>query len=153
MPATDDSTSEEDTPATDETTDGPATLSLTDTGTSQDGFEIGLSHFTRAVTGPDDIPENTPYVKFTVHVKNGTNSAVDLPSELTISCSSGHSPGEEVYADGTHHGSGFTTSVLPGRTADAVYGCTLPSGEKYLQVEITPTFDMETVIFSGNVPE
>lgn len=145
---------EEHAAATDESTDSTEdsnVLSLTDTATTDDGFEISLSNFSRGVTGAYDIPENTPFVQFTITAKNGTSSAVDLSSELSISCSHGSSAGEQVYSGATNEGSGFTTSVLPGRTASAVFGCTLPPDEKYLQVEVSPSFEIETAIFSGNV--
>lgn len=142
---------EEHTATADESTEDSNVLSLTDTATTDDGFELSLSNFSRGVTGAYDIPENTPFVQFTITVKNGTSNAVDLSTELSISCSHGSSTGEEVYSEATNEGSGFTTSVLPGRTASAVFGCTLPPDEKYLQVEVSPSLEIETAIFAGNV--
>ncbi|MEU3307162.1 hypothetical protein [Nocardiopsis sp. NPDC006832] len=122
-----------------------------------DGLTVRLAGIERRVSGEWDSPENTPYVYFDIQFDNGTGGPVDL-TYLSVYCQVGEEgrTAEDVYTDDT--GSGFTSTVMDGRTATAGYGCALPEEESYLQVELTLSdwedFDdevRETVYFVGDV--
>jgi hypothetical protein len=109
-----------------------------------------LSEFSRHTSSDYASPENAPYVKFTVTVKNGGTKAVDM-SLSTVSCSRGEDgrASESVFDDGLDGSP--TTHLRPGRTSTFSYGCELRSGESYLQVEASPDWDHDTAIFAGSV--
>ena len=122
-----------------------------------DDLTVRLANLERRVSGEWDSPENTPYVYFDVQFDNATGGPVDL-TYLSVYCQVGEEgrTAEDVYTDDT--GSGFTSTVMDGRTATAGYGCELPEDESYLQVELTLSdwedFDdevRETVYFVGDV--
>jgi hypothetical protein len=131
---------------------GPQVFGLTDTVTYTTGVEVTLSHFSRGTSTADASPQNTPFVKFTVRVKNGGTNTLDATA-LQVNCSygqDGHSSDAVFDVDAGLNG-GFETRALAGRSINAVWGCTLPRGEEALQVEVTPDDESETAIFTGNV--
>ena len=122
-----------------------------------DDLTVRLANLERRVSGEWDSPEDTPYVYFDVQFDNATGGPVDL-TYLSVYCQVGEEgrTAEDVWTDDT--GSGFTSTVMDGRTATAGYGCALPEEESYLQVELTlsdwETFEdevRETVYFVGDV--
>lgn len=122
-----------------------------------DDLTVRLANLERRVSGEWDSPEDTPYVYFDVQFDNASGGPIDL-TYLSVYCQVGEEgrTAEDVYTDDT--GSGFTSTVMDGRTATAGYGCELPEDESYLQVELTLSdwedFDdevRETVYFVGDV--
>ncbi|WP_017582073.1 hypothetical protein [Nocardiopsis valliformis] len=122
-----------------------------------DDLTVRLTNLERRVSGEWDMPEDTPYVYFDIQFENGTGSPVDL-SYLSVYCQIGEEgrTAEDVWTDDT--GSGFTSTVMDGRTATAGYGCELPEDESYLQVELTLSdwedlddYMRETVYFVGDI--
>lgn len=135
-------------PADDEGDDGP--FGLTDTVAYENDVEVSLSKFTRGVSGEYASPENTPFVKFTVKVVNGSKKTVDTTG-FTVSCVYGEDgqSSESVFDEGLDGGP--TTKLLAGRSINVPWGCALPEGERVLQVEVAPDFESEAAIFTGNV--
>jgi hypothetical protein len=129
---------------------GPDVFGLTDTVEYDSGVEMSLSKFTRATSGPYAAPENTPYVRFTVKIKNGSGATVDT-TMLSVSCSYGEDgqSSESIFDDGLDGSP--TTKLLAGRSLSVPWGCELPKGEQVLQVEVSPDMDSETAIFTGKV--
>ncbi|MGV9248076.1 hypothetical protein [Streptomyces sp. NPDC003710] len=131
---------------------GPQVFGLTDTVTYTTGVEVTLSHFSRGTSTADASPQNTPFVKFTVRVKNGGTNTLDATA-LVVNCSygqDGHSS-DAIFDVDTGLNGGPETRVLAGRSINVVWGCALPRGEEALQVEVTPDDESETAIFTGNV--
>lgn len=63
---------------------GPQVFGLTDAASYESNVEVSLSKFTRGVSSEYASPENTPYVKFLVKVKNGSSSTLDT-TQFTLS--------------------------------------------------------------------
>lgn len=138
-------------PASDEETpgsDGP--YALTDTVAYENDVEVSLSKFTRATSSEYASPENAPYIRFTVKVVNGSGGTIDATG-LTVNCSYGEDgqTSESVFDDGLDGSP--TTKLLAGRSINVPWGCELPKGERVLQIEVSPDFESEAAIFTGNV--
>lgn len=155
--ATETSASDEETvtaaaeePDPEPTDTGPQIFGLTDTAEYESGVTVTLSHFARRVSGPYAAPENTPYVRFTVKVKNGSGATIDT-SLFTVSCSygnDGHSS-ESIFDDGLDGGP--NTKLLAGRSINVPWGCEMPKSASEIQIEVTPDMDSEAAIFTGKV--
>lgn len=139
---------EEPTPTPEDT--GPQVFGLNDPVSYETGVEVSLSKFTRATSSSYASPGNTPYVKFTVKIKNGSDATVDTTS-LSVSCSYGvdGQSSESIFDDGLNGSP--TTKLLADRSLSVAWGCELPKGEQVLQVEVSPDFESETAIFTGSV--
>lgn len=135
-------------PAGDEGDDGP--FGLTDTVAYENDVEVSLSKFTRGTSSAYASPEKTPYVKFTVKVVNGSKKTVDTTS-MMVSCSYGEDgqSSDSIFDEGLDGSP--TTKLLAGRSINVPWGCELPEGERVLQVEVSPDFESEAAIFTGNV--
>ncbi|MCX4703883.1 hypothetical protein [Streptomyces sp. NBC_01373] len=139
---------EEPSPTPEDT--GPEVFGLSDAVVYDSGVEVSLSKFERATSSDYASPGNTPYVRFTVKLKNGSSATVDT-TLLSVSCSYGvEGQGSESIFDDGLDGSP-TTKLLTGRSLSVAWGCELPKGEEVLQVEVTPDFESETAIFTGKV--
>jgi hypothetical protein len=125
---------------------------LDDTAVYEPDTEVALSGLERAVTGEYAEPENTPYLKFTVKVKNGGEKALDV-TQLTVNCSYGQDgrSSDSVFDSDAGLDGGPETKLLPGRSLNVPWGCALPKGEKLIQIEVSPDFDSEASIFTGTV--
>ncbi|MER7969118.1 hypothetical protein ABTX35_08980 [Streptomyces sp. NPDC096080] len=137
-------------PGPEPTETGPQIFGLSDTVTYETGVEVSLSKFTRATSSDYASPENTPYMKFTVKVKNGGSNTVDTTA-LMVNCSyseDGQSS-DSVFDDGLDGSP--STQLLAGRSLSVSWGCALPKGEDVLQVEVAPDLESETAIFTGNL--
>jgi hypothetical protein len=143
-------TDETTDPAAEDTSDG--VYALNDTVTYENDVEITLSGFTRTVSGQYAAPENTPYVEFTVKIKNGGSKKLDT-TLLSVNCSYGTDgkSSEAIFDSEGGLDGGPSTQHLPGRSLNIPWGCELPKAQKLLQVEVAPDFDSETAIFTGNV--
>lgn len=143
-------TDETTAPAADNTGDG--VYALDDAVTYENDVEITLSGFTRTVSGQYAEPESTPYVKFTVKIKNGGSKKLDT-TLLSVNCSYGTDgkSSEAIFDSESSLGGGPSTQLLPGRSINVPWGCELPKAQKLIQIEVAPDFDSETAIFTGNV--
>ncbi|ARX87167.1 MULTISPECIES: DUF4352 domain-containing protein [Streptomyces] len=128
------------------------TLGLTGTAVYENKNEVSLSSFSRGVSGPYASPERTPYVKFTLKLKNGTDKVIDM-SALSVLCQYGHEAkdGEQIFDSENGLDGPPQTHLRPGRSITATLGCELPTSQKHLQIEVTPDFETEAAIFSGKV--
>ncbi|MFI8950175.1 hypothetical protein ACIGO6_27065 [Streptomyces sp. NPDC053750] len=141
---------EETEPAPEDSDDG--VVALDEPVTYESDVEISLSGFKRSVSGEYASPENTPYVRFTVKVKNGGTETLDS-TLLTVNCSYGKDgrSSEGIFDSDADLGGGPQTKLLAGRSINVPWGCALPKGEKLIQIEVAPDFDSETAIFTGQV--
>ncbi|WP_406175274.1 hypothetical protein [Streptomyces sp. NBC_00996] len=131
---------------------GPQVFGLTDTVSYETGVEVSLSKFTRGMSSEYATPENTPYVRFTVKVKNGSTDTVDVTG-LTVNCSYGQdgSSSDSIFDTDKGLEGGPETRLLAGRSISVPWGCEFPKGESSLQVEVSPDYESETAIFTGRV--
>ncbi|MFF9580973.1 hypothetical protein [Streptomyces achromogenes] len=151
----DDATAAGDEEATDSEDGGEdedGVYALGDTAVYEPATEVALSGFKRAVTGEYAEPEHTPYLRFTVKVKNGGKKALDV-TQLTVNCSYGKDgkSSDSVFDSDAGLEGGPETKLLPGRSLNVPWGCELPKGEKLIQIEVSPDFDSDAAIFTGTV--
>ncbi|MDL5204765.1 hypothetical protein [Streptomyces sp. ALI-76-A] len=137
-------------PAPEDTDDG--VYAFDDIVTYENDVDVSLSGFTRGVSSEWASPEDTPYVKFTVKLKNGGDRTLDA-TMLTVNCSYGADGrgSEAIFDTEAGLGGGPDTRLLAGRSLNVPWGCELPKGEKLLQVEVAPDFESEATIFTGSV--
>ncbi|MFI1720834.1 hypothetical protein [Streptomyces sp. NPDC020489] len=138
--------------ASDEPTEeaGDDSYGFDDTIVYDNDVEISLSKLSRAVSSDYASPENTPYAKFTIKIVNNSGKKVDA-GMMTVNCAYGDEgkEGESVYDDGLD---GLPdTSILAGRSLSVPWGCELPKGETFLQIEVAPDYESETSIFTGEL--
>ncbi|CAL9391740.1 hypothetical protein SUDANB105_01270 [Streptomyces sp. enrichment culture] len=139
----------ESEPATDEAGSGDA-YGLADTVAYENDVEVSLSGFTRGVSNDYAAPENTPYVKFTIKVVNGSDATIDA-NEMTVNCAYGDEgkEGEAIYDDGLD---GLPdTRILAGRSLSVPWACELPKNDTFVQVEVAPDWESEEAVFAGDV--
>lgn len=117
-----------------------------------DGLTIELSGVERAVSGEWAYPENTPFVRFSIQVQNGTDGPVDL-SMMYTECQVGEDGrvGEFVADTDQGVGDGFTSTVMAGRNATADFGCAMPEDETYLQIEVSVQDETEDMLFRPTI--
>lgn len=139
----------EEKPTEEATDTGDSSYALTDTMGYENGVKVSLSGFMRKTSSEYASPENTPYLKFTAKVVNGSGTMLDM-SSLMVSCLYGEDgkQGEQIFDDGLETP---TTHLRPGRSINVTTGCQLPKDEHYVQIEIAPDFESETAIFAGEV--
>lgn len=130
---------------------GPQVFGLNDTVTYNNKVEVTLSKFSRGTSGPYAAPENTPYLKFAVRVKNGGTSPIDTTS-FSVNCSYGEEgKGTDLVIDSDRGmNGGPTTRLLAGRSLTVTWGCVMPKSEKTIQIEVSPDAETETAIFTGD---
>ncbi|WP_181788671.1 hypothetical protein [Streptomyces phytophilus] len=128
---------------------GDDSFALTETAVYETGFEVVLSDFERATSGEYAAPAGTPYVKFELTLTNGSEERLDL-NGLLVGCQYGDQgrSGEQIFDEGLDTP---TTHLRPGRSIDVSIGCELPTGESYVQIEVTPDWESETAIFAGRI--
>ncbi|MFC0051335.1 hypothetical protein [Streptomyces actinomycinicus] len=132
--------------------DGDGVYALDDTVVYDPDIEVSLTGLKRSVTGEYAEPENTPYLQFTVRLKNGGKKAFDA-TQLTVNCSYGQKgkTSDSVFDSDAGLEGGPETKLLAGRSLDVPWGCELPKGEKLIQIEVTPDFESDAAVFTGNV--
>ncbi|MEU3412454.1 hypothetical protein ABZ760_14530 [Streptomyces sp. NPDC006658] len=132
--------------------DEDGVYALDDTAVYEPDTEVALFGLKRSVTGEYAEPENTPYLKFTVKVKNGGKKALDV-TQLTVNCSYGQDgkSSDSVFDSDAGLDGGPETKLLPGRSLNVPWGCELPKSEKLVQIEVSPDFDSDASIFTGTV--
>ncbi|MDT7845758.1 hypothetical protein [Streptomyces justiciae] len=136
-----------DAPAEDS---GDDSYGFDDTIAYDNDVEISLTKISRAVSSDYASPENTPYAKFSIKIVNKSDKKIDA-SMMTVNCAYGDEgkEGESIYDDGLD---GLPdTSILAGRSLSVPWGCELPKGESFLQIEVAPDYESETAIFTGKV--
>ncbi|MCL3992573.1 hypothetical protein [Streptomyces lavenduligriseus] len=152
--ADDDAAATDDEEATDSADGGEedGVYALDDTAVYEPATEVALSGLKRSVTGEYAEPENTPYLQFTVKVKNGGKKALDI-TQLTVNCSYGKDgkSSDSVFDSEAGLEGGPETKLLPGRSLNVPWGCELPKGEKLIQIEVSPDFESDAAIFTGTV--
>ncbi|WP_181795236.1 hypothetical protein [Streptomyces sp. WELS2] len=153
--ADDDAAAADDEKATDGADGGDdeeGVYALDDTAVYEPATEVALFGLERAVTGEYAEPENTPYLRFTVKVKNGGKKALDI-TQLTVNCSYGKDgkSSDSVFDSDAGLEGGPETKLLPGRSLNVPWGCELPKKEKLIQIEVSPDFDSDAAIFTGTV--
>ncbi|MBR8638748.1 hypothetical protein KEF29_04025 [Streptomyces tuirus] len=147
-----DSAADEDTlsdPAAEESGSDDA-YGLGETVTYENDVEVSLSAFSRGVSSDYASPEDTPYAKFRIKIVNGSDATVDA-NEMTVNCAYGDEgeEGEAIYDDGLD---GLPdTRILAGRSLTVPWACELPKNEKFLQVEVSPDWESEEAVFTGDV--
>jgi hypothetical protein len=129
---------------------GEDSYGFEDTIVYDSDVEISLSKFSRAVSSDYASPENTPYAKFTIKIVNNSGKKFDA-SQMTVNCAYGDAgqESEAVFDDGLDGSP--DTSVLAGRSLSVAWGCELPKGETFLQIEVAPDYESETSIFAGDL--
>ena len=137
--------------------DEPSELELDFGGsyTFDDGLVVEMTNVHRGTSGEWAMPENAPYVGWTLQLQNGTGQALDT-SFVYIDCQVGEEGrrAEEVFDYDEGLGDGFTSTLMDGRNATADYACEIPAEETYLQVELSVNddiFERPTVFFVGDV--
>ncbi|MDX3587255.1 hypothetical protein OG920_19325 [Streptomyces europaeiscabiei] len=146
----DDSSDDASDTSADTSADDDGVFALDDTVIYDSDVEVTLSGFKRGVSSEYASPENTPYAKFTIKIVNGSDVTVDA-NEMTVDCAYGDEgkEGEGIYDDGLD---GLPdTRILAGRSLTVPWACELPRSETFLQVEVSPDYDSEEAIFTGNV--
>lgn len=96
------------------------------------------------------VAASAPYAKFTIKIVNGSDVTVDA-NEMTVDCAYGDEgkEGEGIYGEGLD---GLPdTRILAGRSLTVPWACELPRSETFLQVEVSPDYDSEEAVFTGNV--
>ncbi|MYU25242.1 hypothetical protein [Streptomyces sp. SID8352] len=138
---------------TEDTATADGVHALDDTVVYDSDIEVGLTGLERAVSTDSAVPENTPYIRFTVRLENKGDKPFDAPM-LTVNCSYGEdgSSAEAVFDTAAGLNGGPETKLLAGRSLNVPWGCELPKGEKLVQIEITPDYDSEAAIFTGRIP-
>ncbi|MFJ4847553.1 hypothetical protein [Streptomyces sp. NPDC088733] len=151
-PAADDSVTAASDPGGSGNSGNDKTLGLTQTSTYENKVAVQLVGFQRATSSEYASPGSTPYLRFTVKVTNGSREPLDL-NLLNITCAYGHDlTGGEAIFDSDHGLNGPPNVHLrPGRSASILTGCSLPKAEKYVQIEVAPSFESETTVFGGDV--
>lgn len=134
--------------ATEEAADTP--YGLTDTVTYENDVAVNLTKFVRKVSSDYASPENTPYVKFTVKITNGSNGTIDATG-MNVNCQYGEEgqESEAIFDDGLDGSP--STRLLAGRSITVPWGCELPKDQTFIQIEVSPDYESETAIFTGNV--
>lgn len=136
--------------ASDTATDDDGVFALDDEVIYDSDVEVALSGFKRGVSSEYAVPENTPYVKFNIKITNGSGATFDA-NEMSVNCAYGDQgkEGEAIYDDGLN---GLPdTRILAGRSLTVPWACELPKDETFLQVEVSPDWDSEEAIFTGDV--
>ncbi|MFF7391765.1 hypothetical protein ACFZAE_25390 [Streptomyces scabiei] len=141
---------EESSDTSDTATDDDGVFALDDEVIYDSDVEVALSGFKRGVSSDYAVPESTPYVKFNIKITNGSDATIDA-NEMTVNCAYGDQgkEGEAIYDDGLN---GLPdTRILAGRSLTVPWACELPKSETFLQVEVSPDYDSEEAIFTGDV--
>ncbi|MET8688975.1 hypothetical protein ABZV77_32685 [Streptomyces sp. NPDC004732] len=143
---------EEEAPEESEESSDAEVAGLDDTVTYESDVEVKLSKFARGTSSSYGSPENTPYVKFGVRVKNNGKATVDT-SAFSVSCSYGKDgkSSESIFDTERGLNGGPDTKLLAGRSITVTWACELPKAEKTIQIEVSPDMESESSIFTGDV--
>ncbi|MEU6543031.1 hypothetical protein [Streptomyces sp. NPDC046859] len=128
------------------------TVDLDKTATWNNGVKAHLGSFGRGTSGEYASPSGKAYLSFSVTVRNGSLSALDL-SMISLSCPEG---AEEVFDTDAGFDGTPDTHLLPGKSGTWKAACVFPKTAKDAQIEITPADTSgsgwyRTAIFTGQV--
>ncbi|MFI8933506.1 hypothetical protein ACIG3E_38300 [Streptomyces sp. NPDC053474] len=152
----DDVFADDETPADDkaerEDDDDSQVFGLNDTVTYNNEVAVSLSKFSRGTSSATAAPENTPYLKFDVRVENSGTSTIDTTA-FSVHCAYGEDSKEGELVIDSERGldGGPSTRLLAGRALTVTWACAVPKPEKAVQIEVSPDFETETAIFTGEV--
>ncbi|MFD7693970.1 hypothetical protein [Streptomyces sp. NPDC059805] len=138
--------------AVDDTEGDTFTVDLDKTATWNNGVTAHLDSFGRGTSGEYASPSGKAYLSFSVTVRNGSKSALDL-SMISLSCPEG---AEEVFDTDAGFDGAPDTHLLPGKSGTWKAACVFPKTAKDAQIEITPADTSDsgwyrTAIFTGQV--
>ncbi|WP_437049029.1 hypothetical protein [Streptomyces sp. enrichment culture] len=127
-------------------------VALDKTATWNNGVEAHLSGFGRGTSGEYASPSGEAYLAFSVTLRNGSKSAIDL-SLVSLSCPDG---AEEVFDTDAGFDGAPDTHLLPGKSQSWKAACVFPETARNAQIEITPADTSgsgwyRTAIFTGQV--
>ncbi|MEV7447610.1 hypothetical protein [Streptomyces nigra] len=149
----DDQSAEEAAPDSVDDSEGDTfTVDLDKTATWNNGVAAHLGSFGRGTSGEYASPSGKAYLSFSVTVRNGSKSALDL-SMISLSCPEG---AEQVYDTDAGFDGAPDTHLLPGKSGTWKAACVFPKTAKDAQIEITPADTSDsgwyrTAIFTGQV--
>lgn len=138
-----------DPPPTD--AEGRGTISLTSPVTYPNGVRVRLADFERGTSSRGARPASTEYVKFTVHVVNGSDELIDMP---TVHCQYGSDPahgGEQVLDTRNGLIASPTEALKPGYAITYTVACAMPADEDQLEIEAAPSSLTGTALFAGKI--
>lgn len=127
-------------------------LGLTDTAKLSNGLSVTLSDFTRGKSSDTAAPDNAPYIRYRVLIRNESTEKLDLGLFLD-ECMYGKpgTPSESVFDTAKGLDGAPSITLLPGDTARFPIACTLPPTEDYLRVEINADWSEDPAIFVGRL--
>lgn len=132
---------------------GHSIIGLSSQVTYQNGVRVQLGGFERGRSSQSAHPASTGYVKFTVHVANGSGKPFPL-TMLPVRCRYGSSPahrGEQVVDARDGLRTPPTTALRPGYAITYTIGCVMPADAHLLEVEAAPGSLTGTALFAGNI--
>ncbi|MFI5569421.1 hypothetical protein ACIA6T_19145 [Streptomyces sp. NPDC051740] len=127
-------------------------VALDKTATWNNGVKAHLSGFGRGTSGEYASPAGEPYLAFSVTLRNGSESTIDL-ALVSLSCPDG---AEEIFDTDAGFDGAPDTHLLPGKSQTWKAACVFPKTARSAQIEITPTDSSDsgwyrTAIFTGQV--
>ncbi|MEU5521897.1 hypothetical protein ABZ759_14855 [Streptomyces sp. NPDC047860] len=127
-------------------------VALDKTAKWKDAVEAHLSGFSRGTSGEYASPSGEAYLAFSVTLKNGSESPVDL-AMVSLSCPDG---AEEIFDTDAGFDGTPDVHLLPGKSQTWKAACVFPKTAKSAQIEITPMDSSgsawyRTAIFTGQV--
>jgi hypothetical protein len=146
------SASKDTGPTQDDSDSSTLTVALDKTATWKNGVTARLSGFSRGTSGEFAYPTHKAYLAFSVTVKNGSTSPLDL-SMFEVSCPGG---ADEVIDSDSGFGGTPDAHVLPGKSQSWKEACVFAKTAKSVQIELTPMDTSgdgwyRTAIFTGSV--
>jgi hypothetical protein len=146
----DNSITAEEEPVPTPTSTEPEIHKLVDSITYENGVELSLANYKRGVSSDIAAQPNTEYVAFTMTIVNRGDATVDLGTGFFLCYYGDESKdGEQIFDEGLDDGP--RSNLRPGRTAKLRVACAFPKSATYLQIETSPSLDMEQSIFAGDV--
>lgn len=136
-------------PQTDD--EGNGTIALASRVTYPHGVKVRLRDFERGTSSPAARPASTGYVKFTVHVANGSGKPIDMP---TVRCQYGSDPahrGQQVLDTGNGLIASPTAALKPGYAITYTMACAMPADEDQLEVQAAPSALTNPGLFAGTI--
>lgn len=151
-PAATVSASKDTGPTQDDSDSSTITVALNKSATWKNGVAARLSGFSRGTSGELAYPAHKAYLAFSVTVKNGSASPLDL-SVLSVSCPGG---GDEIFDEDAGFSGAPDAHVLPGMSQTWKEACVFATEATSVQIELTPMDTSgdgwyRTAIFTGKV--
>lgn len=130
--------------------EGPKSLPLEGTAKLGEKASVTLSGVERGTSSSWGAPADTPYVKYTVSVKNLGTKALD-PADILWACTYGKQgeAAESVYDEGV--GDFPEVKTLPGKSTTFTQACEMPKDETQLQIQIENPWEGDVIVFEGDV--